>query len=136
MNCKTICDKLKKKTKTSIPKTDIHSYGDYTFEMIPLNDVRNLVMGYRAGNCFRINGDAFILFNNFLISPHMRLLSISTDEYKDFGMVLLMRNGNVLISQGIETSKRVPNNLLGEKLYMAVKYAVKEIMDNILKLAN
>ena len=123
--------KLKSKTNSSIKQVEIPTVGEYSFEMIPLTDARNLVMGYRAGNCFRLNGDAFVLFNKFLSNPHMRLLSISTEEYKDFGMVLLMRNGNVLIAQGIETSKRVPNDLLGEKLYLAVQKAMKYIMDRI-----
>ena len=124
-------EKLKNKSSSSIKRVDIPKINDYTFEMIPLSDPRNLVMGYRAGNCFRLNGDAFLLFNKFLTNPHMRILSISTDEYKDFGMVLLMRNGNVLILQGIETSKRVPQSILGEKLYMAVRDATKYIMDRI-----
>ena len=121
-------EKLKTKTKSSIKKVDIPKIGDYTFEMLPLTDARNLVMGYRAGNCFRINGDAFVLFNNYLTNPHMRLISISTDECKDFGMILLMRNGNVLIAQGIETSKRAPEKILGEKLYLAVQSACEYVM--------
>ncbi len=123
--------KLKTKTKSSIINTTLPNIGDYSFEILPLTDVRNLVMGYRAGNCFRINGDAFILFNSFLTNPHMRILSISTQDYKDFGMVLLMRNGNVLIAQGIELSKRVPDSLGKEKLYNAVKDTVTHIMDKM-----
>ena len=125
--------KLKTKTKSSIMKVDIPKINGFTFEMLPLNDIRNLVMGYRSGNCFRLNGDAFILFNKFLTNPHMRILSISTDEYKDFGMVLLMRNGNVLIAQGIEVSKRVPNDITGKKLYDSVKLAIKCLMDEMNK---
>lgn len=120
--------KLKTKTKSSIIKTNIPQNGEFTFELLPLADARNLVMGYRSGNCFRINGDAFCLFDNFLTNPHMRILSISTDEYKDFGMVLLMRNGNVLIAQGIELSSRIPCDIMGEKLYNAVKDAINYIM--------
>lgn len=123
--------KLKTKTKSSIIQTDIPKDGEYIFELLSLTDARNLVMGYRAGNCFRINGDAFVLFNNFLTNPHMCILSISTEEYKDFGMVLLMRNGNVLIAQGIELSKRVPNQIIGEKLYNSVKKAVNYIMNQM-----
>lgn len=123
--------KLKTKTKSSIIQVDIPKDGDYIFELLPLTDARNLVMGYRAGNCFRLNGDAFVLFNNFLTNPHMRILSISTEEYKDFGMVLLMRNGNVLIAQGIELSRRLPNQFTGKKLYNAVKNAINYIMDKM-----
>lgn len=125
--------KLKTKTNCSIIKTDIPKEGEFIFELLPLNDARNLVIGYRTGNCFRINGDAFILFDNFLTNPHMRILTISTEEYKDFGMVLLMRNGNVLIAQGIEISNRVPNTLNSELLYNAVKNAVNYIMNEMNK---
>jgi hypothetical protein len=125
--------KLKNKTRSSIISTKIPTIDDYTFELIPLNDARNLVMGYRAGNCFRINGDALILFDNFLTNPHMRIISISTKEHKDFGMVLLMRNGNALIAQGIEVSKWVPNEITGKRLYEAVRKALKYIMDEMNK---
>ena len=131
INLNAYTTKLKTKTKSSIIKTDIPKDGEYTFEILPLDDVRNLVMGYRSGNCFRINGDAFIFFKLFLNSPHMRILSISTEEYKDFGMVLLMRNGNTLIAQGIELSKRTPYRLTGEKLYNAVKKTIEHIMQQM-----
>ncbi len=121
--------KLKLKTKSSIINCKIPIIDNFIFELIPLNDPRNLVMGYRAGNCFRINGDASILFNNFLTNPHMRILSISTEKYKDFGMLLLMRNGNVLIAQGIELSNRVSKDIKKEQLYNATKLAVKYIME-------
>lgn len=127
-NMRAYNSKLKKKTKSSIISTDIPIIDDFIFELIPLNDVRNLVMGYRAGNCFRINGEAFVLFSNFLSNPHMRILSISTKEYKDFGMVLLMRNGNVLIAQGIELSKRMPDQISKERIYNATRKALKYIM--------
>ncbi len=123
--------KLKLKNKSSIIKVDIPKMGDFIFELLPLDDVRNLVMGYRSGNCFRINGEAFILFNNFLTNPHMRILSISTEENKDFGMVLLMRNGNVLIAQGIELSKKIDKYIDGEKLYNALRATIKFIMEKM-----
>ncbi len=122
--------KLKLKNKSSIIQVSIPKFGEFNFELLPLDDIRNLVIGYRAGNCFRINGDAFVLFHNFLTNPHMRILSISTDKYKDFGMVLLMRNGNVLIAQGIEMSKRV-SDIDSEELYNSVRMAIKFIMDKI-----
>lgn len=132
-NMRAYNSKLKKKTKSSIISTDIPMIDHFIFELIPLNDVRNLVMGYRAGNCFRINGEAFLLFSNFLSNPHMRILSISTKEHKDFGMVLLMRNGNVLIAQGIELSKRIPDQVSKEEIYNATRKALKYIMDQMNK---
>lgn len=120
---------LKHKYKSSIPQIPLHTNNEYIFEILNLDDPRNLVMGYRSGNCFRINGDAASLFKNFLISEHMRLISISTKEIKDFAMILIYRNGNVLVAQGIEVSKRVPSELKGKKLYETSKQILKEIMD-------
>lgn len=121
-------DYLKNKYKSSIPMIENIIKDDFTCEILSLSDPRNLVLGYRAGNCFRINGDAAILFHNFLQSEHMRLLSVSTLECKDFAMMLIMRNGNILIGQGIEVSKRVPSNLKGKKLYNICREVLKEMM--------
>lgn len=120
---------LKHKYKSSIPQIPLHTNNEYIFEILNLDAPRNLVMGYRSGNCFRINGDAASLFKNFLISEHIRLISISTKEIKDFAMILIYRNGNVLVAQEIEVSKRVPSELKGKKLYETSKQILKEIMD-------
>ena len=123
--------KLKQKTKSSIIYMELDDYNGFSFELLPIADPRNLVIGYRTGNCFRLNGKAFILFDKFLTSPHMRVLSISNEEYKDLGMVLLMRNGNVLIAQGIELSSRVINHISGLKLYDGVRKSIESIMNKM-----
>ncbi len=128
-NYKAYNEILKKKTKSSIPQIDVIEENGLKAAIIDLNSPKNLVMGYRSGNCFRINGDASILFKNFLSNPHMRLVSISNKKYTDYAMMLIMRNGNVLISQGIEASKRVPESLKGEKLYNLCRKVMKRLMD-------
>ena len=120
---------LRRKYKSSIPKIEFTGKEPFFCEVLSLSDPRNLVLGYRAGNCFRINGDASILFDNFLRSEHMRLLSISTLDNNDFAMMLIMRNGNVLIGQGIEASKWAPSSIKGKKLYDVCKEVLKEMMD-------
>lgn len=120
---------LKSKYKSSIAQIDTFKDDIYICEVLNLSDPRNLVLGYRAGNCFRINGDAALLFRSFLKGEHMRLVSISTIEYKDFAMMLVMRNGNVLIGQGIEVSKRVPKEIQGKKLYDVCRKVLREIME-------
>ncbi|MBE6154813.1 MAG: hypothetical protein E7163_04505 [Firmicutes bacterium] len=127
-NFKIYNDFLQKKYKSSIPMIEFKKEA-YICEVISLSDPRNLVLGYRAGNCFRINGEASVLFSNFIKSSHMRLLSISTLEHKDFAMMLIMRNGNVLIGQGIEVSKRAPSNIKGKELYDTCKEVLKELME-------
>lgn len=130
-NFDTYNEYLKKKYTSSIPQLTIQSDDSLTCEVLKLNDPRNLVLGYRSGNCFRLNGDASILFHNFLKSPHMRLVSISTPENKDYAMMLVMRNGNVLIGQGIEVSKRATPEMKGKKLYDACRQTLKELMNEM-----
>ena len=120
---------LRKKHQSSIPRIKISSQDEISVEILKLNDPRNLVIGYRAGNCFRINGDAAFLFKNFLLSDHMRILTLSTKEQKDFAMMLIMRNGNVLIGQGIEISKRAPREINNETIYNVCKDSLKQLME-------
>lgn len=123
-------EKLRNKYASSIPQITIQTDDEEIKpELLNLSDPRNLTHGYRSGNCFRVNGDAAILFSKFLDSEHMRILSFSTAEYKDYAMVLLMRNGNVLIAQGIETSKWVPPELKGKRLYDLTSNTLKQVMD-------
>lgn len=129
LNTNAYTTKLRNKYKSSIPQIVLETQNEIVPELLSLSDPRNLTHGYRAGNCFRINGDASILFSQFLDSEHMRILSFSTQEHKDYAMVLLMRNGNTLIAQGIETSKWVPDELKGKKLYDLAKKVLKEIMN-------
>lgn len=117
---------LKNKVESSIPSITINKDG-YTCETVRASDPRNLILGYHSGNCFRINGEASTLFYSFLKSKHMKILSISNKEYKDFAMMLIMRNGNVLISQGIEISKWI--NVDRKEIYEICKTAMKELMD-------
>ena len=120
---------LRRKYKSSIPMIGFKNIDQYLCEIVSLSDPRNLVLGYRSGNCFRINGDASVLFRNFLKSEHMRLISVSTLENKDFAMMLVMRNGNVLIGQGIEISKWVPLSIRGKKLYDTCRLVLREMME-------
>lgn len=120
---------LRKKYQSSIPRIPLIEENGMTSEILKLSDPRNLVIGYRAGNCFRINGDASILFSIFLKSDHMRLLSLSTEDNKDFAMMLIFRNGNVLIGQGIEISKRIPNSIKNKDVYDICRKTLKQMMD-------
>ena len=129
-NIDLFTEKLRNKYASSIPQIPLQSDDEeIKVELLNLSDPRNLTHGYRSGNCFRVNGDAAILFSKFLDSDHMRILSFSTPEHKDYAMVLLMRNGNVLIGQGIETSKWVPQEFKGKRLYDLTKNALKQVMN-------
>ena len=100
-------------------------------ETISRNDPKLLVIGYRTNNCFRMNGEAFILFKKAIKCKHMRVLVISTKEKKDIAIVLLGRNGNVLIGQGIEISVSFRNKEYREKIYNITKKFMKELMNEM-----
>ncbi len=61
-------------------------------------------MGYRTNNCFRINGDASVLFKKVIASKHCRVVSVSRAKDDDIAMAIIIRNGNVIVAQGIEIS--------------------------------
>lgn len=107
--------------------------GELYCETLSRNDPKLLVIGYRTNNCFRMNGDAFILFKKAIKSKHMRVLVISTKFKKDIAMVLLGRNGNVLIGQGIEISVSFRNKEYREKIYNIIKKFMRELMDEMNK---
>ena len=109
------------------------SDGELYCETLSRNDPKLLVIGYRTNNCFRMNGDAFILFKKAIKSKHMRVLVISTKFKKDIAMVLLGRNGNVLIGQGIEISVSFRDKEYRERIYNIIKKFMKELMDEMNK---
>ena len=107
--------------------------GELYCETLSRNDPKLLVIGYRTNNCFRMNGDAFILFKKVIKSKHMRVLVISTKFKKNIAMVLLGRNGNVLIGQGIEISVSFRDKEYRERIYNIIKKFMKELMDEMNK---
>lgn len=128
INDKFYEENLENMFSSSIPEFR-YTENDITCEVLKKSDPKILVIGYRTNNCFRINGDAFVLFRKSVTSKHMRVVSVSTKERKDIAMMLLFRNGNVLIGQGIEISKSFQNKDSREKIYNALKNTLREIMN-------
>lgn len=117
---------------SSIPDFMIDD-GELYCEMLAKNDPKLLVIGYKTNNCFRMNGEAFILFKKAIKSKHMRVVVIGTKLKKDIAMVLVGRNGNVLVGQGIEISVSFRNKEYREKIYNIIKKFMKELMDEMNK---
>ena len=122
---------IKKQYISSIPQIIYKNKNGLICEILPKNSPRNLVIGYRTNSCFRINGDASILFSKAMISKHYRVLSISTNKEKDIAMCLLARNGNLIVVQGIEISKSYQNKEMRAKIYEGVKEAMQELMNTM-----
>ncbi len=113
---------------SSIPQVHVKAY-DLQASVLAKNDPKILVMGYRANNCFRINGDASILFSKTIKSKDFRVVSISSYKDNDIAMMLIARNGNVLIAQGIEISKSYQDYESRKKIYQVCTELLKKIME-------
>mgnify|MGYP006939887925 CR=1 FL=1 len=118
--------------KATIPQIHVE-YENLYGDILAKKDAKNLVMGYRANNCFHLNGDAKILFMKALSSKHFRVLSISRKNSDDIAMVLIARNGNVLIAQGIEISKAYQDYESKKKIYEMTNKVMLELMDTMNK---
>ena len=115
---------------SSIPQIHLE-HDDLQVDVLAKSDPKILVMGYRANNCFRINGDASILFSKTIKSKDFRVVSVSSHKDNDIAMMLVARNGNVLIGQGIEISKSYQDDISRKKIYMACEEFLKTLMNEM-----
>ena len=113
---------------SSIPQ-GTYSYNDLQCTILPKNSPELLVIGYRNNNCLRLNGEAFLLYRKAIKSKHMRILKIENSNKETIAMMLVIRNGNTLVGQGIEISKHNKEN--PALIYQACKYTLKEIMNTM-----
>lgn len=115
---------------SSIPQIQIFN-GDYKASILAKNDPKVLVMGYRANNCFRLNGDASVLFKKVIASKHCRVVSVSRAKDNDIAMAIIIRNGNVIVAQGIEISQSYQNIVDRKKIYLTIEKFMKQLMNEM-----
>ena len=115
---------------SSIPQIQIFN-GDYKASILAKNDPKVLVMGYRANNCFRLNGDASVLFKKVIASKHCRVVSVSRAKDDDIAMAIIIRNGNVIVAQGIEISQSYRNIVDRKKIYLTIEKFMKQLMNEM-----
>lgn len=115
---------------SSIPQIQIFN-GDYKASILAKNDPKVLVMGYRANNCFRLNGDASVLFKKVIASKHCRVVSVSRAKDNDIAMAIIIRNGNVIVAQGIEISQSYRNIVDRKKIYLTIEKFMKQLMNEM-----
>lgn len=120
-------DNMSKLFSSSMPQIEIKA-NDLQASVLSKNDPKTLVMGYRANNCFRINGEASILFSKAIKSKNFRLVSISSYKDNDIAMMLIARNGNVLIAQGIEISRSYQDYENRKKIYQICSEMLRALM--------
>ena len=115
---------------SSIPQIQVYN-GDYKASILAKNDPKVLVMGYRANNCFRLNGDASVLFKKVIASKHCRVVSVSRAKDNDIAMAIIIRNGNVLVAQGIEISQSYQNMVDRKNIYLTIEMLMKQLMNEM-----
>ena len=115
---------------SSIPQIQVYN-GDYKASILAKNDPKVLVMGYRANNCFRLNGDASVLFKKVIASKHCRVVSVSRAKDNDIAMAIIARNGNVLVAQGIEISQSYQNIFDRKEIYLTIEKFMKQLMNEM-----
>lgn len=120
---------------SSIPQIQVEAH-DLQAHVLAKNDSKILVMGYRANNCFRLNGDASVLFSKTIKSKDFRLVSISSSKDNDIAMMLVHRNGNALIAQGIEISKSYQDYENRKKIYQICSEMLKALMQKMNSLGD
>ena len=115
---------------SSIPQIQVYN-GDYKASILAKNDPKVLVMGYRTNNCFRLNGDASVLFKKVMASKHCRVVSVSRAKDNDIAMAIIIRNGNVLVAQGIEISQSYQNMVDRKNIYLTIEMLMKQLMNEM-----
>ena len=133
LNYKFYEKNMEKQYISTIPQIIYTNKDEITCDILAKSSPRNLVIGYKTNCCFRINGDASILFTKAITSKHYRVLSVSTSKEKDIAMALLTRNGNVIVVQGIEISNSYQNKEMRAKIYEAIKETMEQLMTNMNK---
>ena len=128
-------DNMSKLISSSIPQIQVEDHG-LRASVLAKSDPRILVMGYRANNCFRIHGDASILFSKTVKSKDFRVVSISSSKDNDIAMMLVNRNGNALIAQGIEISKSYQDIENRKKIYQICEEILKSLMQEMNSLGD
>ena len=115
---------------SSIPQIQVYNE-NYTVSVLAKNDPKVLVMGYRTNNCFRINGDASVLFKKVIASRHCRVVSVSRAKDDDIAMAIIIRNGNVIVAQGIEISQSYQNMIDRKNIYLTIEMLMKQLMNEM-----
>ena len=123
-------ENISQQISSSIPQIQVFN-GEYKASILTKNDPKVLVMGYRTNNCFRINGDASVLFKKVIASKHCRVVSVSRAKDDDIAMAIIIRNGNVIVAQGIEISQSYQNMIDRKNIYLTIEMLMKQLMNEM-----
>ena len=115
---------LENRTLSAIPRVFGKTEDDYSYEVLRLNDPTILTLGYKTGCCFRLNGQSKEFLQYCSESPYGRVIVIRNQFNEICAMIPIIRNGNVIAGNSIESNSKGNNN----KIYDALKAAYDEII--------
>lgn len=116
---------LEKRVVSSIPRVVGTSKTGYTYEVIRLDDPIVMTLGYITGCCFRLNGLSKDFLRYCSESLYARIILIRNKKDEICSMIPIIRNGNVIIGNSIESNSK------GEKhnVYHTLEDAFQEIIN-------
>lgn len=115
---------LEKRVISSIPRVIGNTQEHYSYEVLKLDDPIIMTLGYQTGCCFRLNGMSKEFLRYCSESIYARVLIIKNETGEICSMIPIIRNGNVIVGNSIETNSKGDN----EKVYNAIKGAYDDIL--------
>ena len=103
-------------------------FGDFYYETLLANDPSLFIMGSSTDNCFKIGGDADSFVKYCAEDVNGRVLAIKDKRNSVVAMVPMVRNGNLIICNSIE-SNMVRNETFMKKMFEVLEEAGNKIID-------
>ena len=119
---------LEKRIISSIPRVKGDTEDKYSYEVLKLDDPIIMTLGYQTGCCFRLNGMSKEFLRYCSESIYARVIVVKNETGEVCSMIPIIRNGNVIVGNSIETNSKGDS----EKVYNTLKKAY----DEILKVSN
>lgn len=115
---------LEKRVTSSIPRVVGNTEEGYSYEVLKLDDPIIMTLGYLTGCCFRLNGASKEFLRYCSESIYARVIVIKNGNGEICSMIPIIRNGNVVVGNSIETNTKG----FGRKVYNALKSAYNDIL--------
>lgn len=108
---------LEKRIISSIPRVKGDTEDKYSYEVLKLDDPVIMTLGYQTGCCFRLNGMSKEFLRYCSESIYARVIVIKNETGEICSMIPIIRNGNVIVGNSIETNSKGDS----EKVYNTLK---------------
>lgn len=122
--CNFYHDNLENRVVSTIPRVIGKTEDLYSYEVLRLNDPLIMTLGYVTGCCFRLTGESKEFLKYCSESPYARVIVIRNQNNEICSMIPIIRNGNVIVGNSIESNSKGDNN----KIYDALKAAFDHII--------